>query len=160
MAAPCSGARGEVCYICYHLFPRCCAWRKNKNRKSSKTDWQVGETMKTIDRGSSSSSNKCVNKTYIREGEVETTCNTPPPFQGQHLRRWLYASIYSKLLQELSNRKQIARQLRTQYVEGIHNNTITLKSRLKVTQGHWKRNHWIDHTRLTITRVIWRWILS
>ena len=37
---------------------------------------------------------------------------------------------------------------------------MTLKSRLRVTQGHWKRNHWIDHTRLTISRVIWRWILS
>jgi len=36
--------------------------------------------------------------------------------------------------------------------------TVTLKSR--VTQGHWKRNHWIDHTRLTIRRVIWRRILS
>jgi len=29
-----------------------------------------------------------------------------------------------------------------------------LKSRLRVTQGHWKRNHWTDHTRLTISRVI------
>ena len=59
--------------------------------------------------------------------------------------------------QELSYRKQIARQLRKQYVEGI---SVTLKSRLRVTQGHWKRNHWVDHTRLTISRVIWRWILS
>jgi len=40
-------------------------------------------------------------------------------------------------------RKQIVRQLRTQYVEGIHRPkyyTVTLKSRLRVTQGHWKRN--------------------
>jgi len=37
---------------------------------------------------------------------------------------------------------------------------VTLKSRLRVTQGHWKRHHWVDHTRLTISRVIWRWILS
>jgi len=22
------------------------------------------------------------------------------------------------------------------------------------TQGHWKRNHWIDHTRLTVSRAI------
>ena len=29
-----------------------------------------------------------------------------------------------------------------------------------VTQGHWKRNHWVDHTRLTIRQVIGRWILS
>jgi len=67
--------------------------------------------------------------------------------------------------QELSYRKQIARQLRTQYVEGIYRPkyyTVTLKSRLRVTrlrvtqglgyggqrvaprtrvfQGHWKRN--------------------
>jgi len=58
--------------------------------------------------------------------------------------------------QELSYRKQIARQLRIQYVDGI---SVTLKSTLRVTQGHWKRNHWVDHTRLTISRVIWRWIL-
>jgi len=31
-----------------------------------------------------------------------------------------------------------------------------LKSRIRVTEGHWKRNHWTDHTRLTISRVIWR----
>ena len=43
-----------------------------------------------------------------------------------------------------------------QYVEDIHRPkyyTVTLKSRLRVTQGHWKRNHWTDHTRLTISRV-------
>jgi len=34
---------------------------------------------------------------------------------------------------------------------------MTLKSRSRVTQVHWKRNHWINHTRLTISRVIWRW---
>jgi len=49
--------------------------------------------------------------------------------------------------------------MRTQYVEGIHrpkHYTVTLKSRLRTTQGHWKPNHWTDHTRLTISRVIWR----
>jgi len=59
--------------------------------------------------------------------------------------------------QELSYRKQIARKLRTQYVKGIYSPkyyTVTLKSMLRVTQGHWKRNHWTDHTRLTISRVI------
>ena len=58
--------------------------------------------------------------------------------------------------QELSYRKQIARKLRTQYVEGIYRPkyyTVTLKSRLRVTQGHWKQNHWIDHTRLTIVEL-------
>ena len=57
----------------------------------------------------------------------------------------------------LSYSKQIARQLRTQYVEGIYQPkyyTVALKSRLRVTQGHWRSNHWIDHTRLTISRVI------
>ena len=60
-----------------------------------------------------------------------------------------------KIQQELSYRKQIARKLRTQYVEGIwpKYHTVTLKSRLGVNQGHWKRNHWIYHTRLTISRV-------
>jgi len=43
--------------------------------------------------------------------------------------------------QELSYRKQIARQLRTQYAEGIYDNPVTLKCRLTVTQGYWKRNH-------------------
>jgi len=47
----------------------------------------------------------------------------------------------TKIKQELSYRKQIARQLRIQYAEGIYDNPMTLKSRLTVTQGHWKRNH-------------------
>ena len=56
--------------------------------------------------------------------------------------------------QELSYRKQIARQLHTQYVEGIHRPkyyTVTLKSTFRVTQDHWKQNHWTDHTLLTIS---------
>ena len=64
---------------------------------------------------------------------------------------------YITVKQELSYREQITHQLRTQYVEGIYRPkyyTVTLKSRLRVTQGHWKRNHWIDHKRLTISRVI------
>jgi len=43
------------------------------------------------------------------------------------------------MIQELSYRQQIARQLRTQYAEGIYRNkyyTVTLKSRLDVTQDH------------------------
>ena len=63
----------------------------------------------------------------------------------------------SRSIQELSYRKQIARKLRTQFVEGI---SVTLKSTFRVTQGHWKRNHWTDHTWLSSSRVIWRWILS
>ena len=62
-------------------------------------------------------------------------------------------SLRSEKQQELSYRKQIARKLHTQIVEGI---SVTLKSTLRVTQGYWKRNHWTDHTRLTIRRVIGR----
>jgi len=59
--------------------------------------------------------------------------------------------------QELSYRQQIARQLRTQYADGIYRHkyyTMTLKSTLSVTQGHWKRNHWIDHTRLVVKLLV------
>ena len=59
--------------------------------------------------------------------------------------------------QELSYRQQIVHQLRTQYADGIYRHkyyTVTLKSRLSVTQGHWKQNHWINHTRLSSSRVI------
>jgi len=56
--------------------------------------------------------------------------------------------------QELSYRTQIARHRRTHYVEGIYDNPMTLKFRLTATQGHWKWNHWVDHTRLTISQVI------
>jgi len=62
-----------------------------------------------------------------------------------------------RIEQELRYRKQIARQLSTQYAGGIYRHkyyTVTLKSRLRVTQGHWKRNDWIDHTRLSSSRVI------
>ena len=43
--------------------------------------------------------------------------------------------LYLNHRQELSYRKQIARQLRTQYVEGIYrsNYPVTLKYRLRVT---------------------------
>ena len=61
------------------------------------------------------------------------------------------------LKQELSYRKQIARQLCTHYAEGIYRHkfyTVTLKSRLRVTQGHLKLNHWVDHIRLSSSRVI------
>jgi len=32
--------------------------------------------------------------------------------------------------------------------------SVTLKPRLWVTEGRWKGHHSIDHTRLTISRVI------
>jgi len=88
-------------------------------------------------------------------------CGAEKPF----LYHWVNAipAWLPVIRQELSYRKQIARQLFTQYVEGIYRPkyyTVTLKSRLRVTQGHCKQNHWIDHTRLSSSRVIWHWILS
>ena len=46
------------------------------------------------------------------------------------------------IVQKLSYGKQIARHLRTQFVEGI---SVTLKSTLRVTQGHWKRNQYTTY---------------
>jgi len=42
----------------------------------------------------------------------------------------------------------------------IYSKTVTLKSKLWVTEGRWKRHHSIDYIRLAISRVIWRWIIS
>jgi len=70
--------------------------------------------------------------------------------------QWPQCLQQCQSIQELSYRKQIVRQLRTQYVQGIYrpNHIVTLKSRLRVTQGHCKRNHWTDHTRLSTNRLI------
>jgi len=67
--------------------------------------------------------------------------------------------MYVVYEQELCCRKQIARQQRTEYVEGIYKSkyyTVTFKSELRVSQSHCKWNHWIglDHTRVIISRVI------
>jgi len=43
---------------------------------------------------------------------------------------------------------------------GLINYPVSLKSKFRVIQGHWKRNYWIDNTRLTSSRVIWRRMLS
>jgi len=43
--------------------------------------------------------------------------------------------------------------INTQYAEGIYRHkyyTMTLKSTLNVTQGHWKRNHWIIHDLVVV----------
>jgi len=59
--------------------------------------------------------------------------------------------------QELSYRKQIARQLRTQYDEDIYRPkyyTVTLKSRLRVTRCHWKQNHRIDIHDLLLVELL------
>jgi len=44
-------------------------------------------------------------------------------------------------VQELSYRKHIVRKLCTQYVKGINSNPVTLKFRLRVTQGDWNWCH-------------------
>ena len=39
------------------------------------------------------------------------------------------------------------------WFESIYDNPVTLKSRLRVIQRHWKRNHCVDHTRLILLLV-------
>ena len=60
---------------------------------------------------------------------------------------WSWGTCYTAgdvhLQRELSYRKQIARNLRTHYVEDIYRPkyyTVTLKFRLRVTEGHRNRN--------------------
>jgi len=50
-------------------------------------------------------------------------------------------------------REQIASQLRTQYVEDIYSNSVTLKSGSVVVQDHWKWHHLIDR----YTSFYWHW---
>jgi len=64
--------------------------------------------------------------------------------------------MYNKNL-DIANRSPVSC---AHNVESTNSNPVILNSRLMVTQGHWKQNHWIDHTRLTISRVIWRCISS
>jgi len=47
-----------------------------------------------------------------------------------------------------------ANRRRVSCAHNVESISVTLKSRLRVTQGHWKWNQWVDHTRLTISRVI------
>jgi len=53
-------------------------------------------------------------------------------YNNSHFFNVLHLDSYKKL----SYRKQIARQLRTRYVEGIYSNSVTLISGLEVTGGH------------------------
>jgi len=111
---------------------------------------------------------KCI--WFIERRQFQWPWTTPNPdfkvmlfFDAEYIiNGWRYGhSYYGRWIkQQLSYRKQIVRQLRTQYAERMYDNPVTLKSRLTVTQGHWKRNHWVDHTRLTISQVIGYWILS
>ena len=77
---------------------------------------------------------------FVDKGHVTKTANFKnPTWRTAAILKIVKSPYLSE--QELSYRKQIARQLRTQYVEGIYDNPLTLKSRLSVTQNHWKRNH-------------------
>ena len=97
---------------------------------------------------------------FIRFGSIAFTClvtdrlRTDGRTNGRTGRKQ-YASWQSRLAKEyekLSYRKQTARQLRTQYAEGIYSNSVTLKWRS--CRGHHdgrcKRHHLIDHTQLIV----------
>jgi len=72
-----------------------------------------------------------------------------------HLRTRTHVAWYGyQCKQKLSYRKQIARQLRTQYIECIHRPkyyTVTLKSRLRVTHGHWR---WIMRFQILTAKIL------
>jgi len=65
----------------------------------------------------------------------------------------IFSHYIGYMNKKLSYRKQIARN-----VEGINRKPVTFG--LGFTEGHWKRHNSIHHIRLTVSRVMWRWILS
>jgi len=70
-----------------------------------------------------------------------------------------YNNFYGNKNLAIANRSRVRYDHNTLRASRPKYYTMTLKSRLTVTQGRWKRNHWIDHTRFSSSRVIWRWIL-
>ena len=81
-----------------------------------------------------------INVKFHKQLRPATETSWVVSYGGETIPRWRTAAILkidiSPYLseQELSYRKQIARQLRTQYVEGIHRSkyyTVTLQSRLR-----------------------------
>jgi len=115
---------------------------------------QSGYTVHQYSRKLISKYNKALSGRREAESRWKLFWNIDTSQQWSHSIELILRPAQRSLEQELSYRKQIARQLRTQYVEGIYDNPVILKSRLTVTQGHWKLNHGVDHTRLTISRVI------
>ena len=76
------------------------------------------------------------------EGVIYNTCPTYQSAVHKSSVNSLSCGSSSRIKEtKLSYRKQIARQLCTQYVDGIYDNPMTLKYRLTVTQSHWKQNH-------------------
>jgi len=82
-----------------------------------------------------------INEKYISSSTPRNSDVTISFFENRDLEWYSRSDEMSLSKEDLSYRKQIARQLRTQYAEGIYDNPVTLKSRLTVTRGHWKRNH-------------------
>jgi len=75
---------------------------------------------------------------------------------------WLCTrKVCSKYMMRLHTRMNLEnfprKRARTYLSQTIHRGhlTVTLKSTSSVTQVHWKRNHWTDHTRLTIRMSYW-----
>ena len=105
------------------------------------------------------------NVTYRSNVGLKSRFSTNLSLYLRNDTRYGHSCYGMQIEQELSYRKQITRQLRNTiaYAGGIYRHkyyTVTLKSRLRVTQGHWKRKHWIDHTWLSsnrLSRVIWRY---
>jgi len=60
----------------------------------------------------------------------------------------------------IANRSRVSCAHNTSRAFNKPNNPVTLKSRLRVTEGQCKRNHWTDHTRFSSNWVICRWVLS
>jgi len=71
---------------------------------------------------------------YSSAGWQLQTDNLPREFN--RLQQQITTTMTSLEQQQLSYRKQITRQLHIQYVKGIYDKSVTLKSRLRVTQGH------------------------
>ena len=55
-----------------------------------------------------------------------------------------------------NNNSAVANSLGVSCAHNTSRTSIVTPWPWRITQGHWKRNHWIDHTRLTISRVLCR----
>jgi len=111
--------------------------RKSHVARTSQLDWNDA-----IDQGTTA------NQSELRS--LSFSVIMPPACYRPRLvmvRAFCTPRTFNVIKQELSYGKQIARQQRTQYAEGIYRYkyySVTLKSRLRVTPCHWKRNHWIS----------------
>jgi len=72
--------------------------------------------------------------------------------RGRSRRRAVLGSITKQEL-ACNYREHIARQLRTQYVDGINSNLMTFESRLRIIQSYWKLNR--SYTTYYLTLKCW-----